>query len=277
MEFPLEPLAAIATILGTAISLVGLVQSATWLVVASLMFACTSAAALLYARHQRLRLSGASTVIDGQSLDSLNIANLKRRVNQTLVVQEAHHSVRIHGEQMEIAWRYSGYCKAARETVMEFSIDSETTTPFAEMRCVGFDLKRDPEMAHEIHPYLVGPTGISKKIAVPFLEPLTSNQPFSIMLKFTLPRCVTAGNGYYTSTLSFAQPVVPRSTVQLIFEGAAPSWVRVYEGKPNGGAMELVRTLAPARQDTGGTEYIDVADNRKGRSVRVYRFWRDVL
>jgi hypothetical protein len=277
MQFPLETLAAIATILGTAVSLVGLVQSATSLAVTSFLFVCISVAALLYARYQRLRVAGASTVIDGQSLDSLNIANLKRRINQTLVVQEAHHSVRIQGEQMEIAWTHSGYCKAARETAMEFSIDSEDSTPFAEMRCVGFDLKRDPEMAHEIRPYLVGPTGISTKIAVPFLEPLASNQPFSVMLKFTLPRCVTVGTGYYTSTLSFAQDVVPRSTVQLIFEGSLPSWVRVYEGKPQAGEMELLRTLAPVRRHTGITEYIDVAENRKGRSARVYSFWRDAL
>jgi hypothetical protein len=277
MEFPLETLAAIATILGTAISFVGLIQSATWLAVASFFFVCISVAALLYARHQRLRVKGVSTVIDGQSLDSLNIANLKRRVNQTLVVQEAYHSVRIRGDQMDIVWRYSGFCKAHRETTIEFSIDSETTTSFTELGCVGFDLKRDPDMAHEIHPILVGPTGISKKIAVPFLEPLTSDEPFSIMLKFTLPRCLTAGSGYYTSTLSFTQDFILRSTVLLIFEGAPPSWVRVYEGKSQGGEMELIKTLAPTSKSPGLTEYTDVAENRKGRSARVYRFWRDAL
>ena len=47
-------------------------------------------------------------------------------------------------------------------------------------------------MVRPIRPLLVGPEGISKKISVPFLEPLKANQAFGVLLKCTLPRCLTA-------------------------------------------------------------------------------------
>jgi hypothetical protein len=86
-------------------------------------------------------------VIEGQSIDSLNIANLKRRVNRTFVVQEAMHTARIDGKNLEITWKYSGYCRAARTSTMEFSVDSEARTSFAELDCIAYDLGHDPEMA----------------------------------------------------------------------------------------------------------------------------------
>ena len=129
-------------------------------------------------------------------------------------------------------------------------------------------------MTHEIRPVLIGAEGISKKIPVPFLEALKVHQPFDILLKCTLPRCFKAGFGYYTSTLSFAQDRVPRCEVHLIFVGPAPSWVRVYESTPQRQA-ELVKTLAPSRQEPNLCEYLDVVEDRPGRSARVYAFWRD--
>jgi hypothetical protein len=79
----------------------------------------------LYARKKRLALAAASTEIEGHSIDSLNMANLKRRVNRTLVIQEAIHTVVIEGEDMEFTWKYSGYCKSDRATSIDFSIDSD--------------------------------------------------------------------------------------------------------------------------------------------------------
>jgi hypothetical protein len=159
---------------------------------------------------------------------------------------------------------------------MEFSIDSEARSSFGELECVAYDLGHDPEMTREIRPLLVGTDGISKKIAVPFLEAIRAKEPFGVLLKCVLPQCLPAGNGYYTSTLSFAQDRVPRCTVRLLFAGTPPVWVRVYECVP-GKPPALLRTLSPAREVDGVVEYIDVAADAPGQSARVYMFWREAF
>ena len=276
MPFSLESLAALATIFGTGVSVLALFQSRSWLLLVSLLVVGLSILAVLYARKQRLALDSASTVIEGHSIDCLNIANLRRRVNRTLVVQEAHHTARIEGENLEVTWRYSGYCKARSESAIEFSVSSESNTAFGKLDCAAYDLKNDPRMSHRIEPLLVGPEGLSKRISVPFLKPLSANQPFEVILKCTLPRCIKAGASYYASVLSFAQDRVGRCEVRLIFAGAAPSWMRVYESTLQKPAA-LVKTLAPSPQEPGLTEYVDAAEDRPGQSSRVYMFWRDSL
>jgi hypothetical protein len=276
MQFPLEAIAAWATIAGTAVSLLALLQSKAWLVLTSLLFVCIAIAAILYGRSRRLALESATTIIEGLSIDSLNLANLRRRINRTFVIQEARHTARFEGEDIEITWEYAGYCRTASETAMEFSIDAESGTSFDDLRCVAFDLGRDPDERHEIRPLLLGTDGLSKKISVPFLEPLAAHQPFRLLLRCTLPRCVSPGSGYYTSTLSFAQRKVRRCEVRLVFVGVPPTWVRVYEASA-GQPADLVKSLRPARQEPGLCEYIDIAEDRPGQSARVYMFWRDSL
>lgn len=276
MPFSLESLAALATILGTIVSVLALLQSRAWLLLISLLVVCLSIFAVLYARKQRLVLDAASTVIEGHSIDALNIANLRRRVSRTLIVQTAQQMAKIEGEDLEITWRYSGYCKAASESAIEFTLNSENNTAFGKLNCTAYDLGHDPEMKHGIQPLLVGPEGLSKRISVPFLKPLAVNQPFAVMLRCTLPRCIKAGFSYYASTLSFAQDRVAHCEVRLIFVGAAPAWLRVYESTLRKPAA-LVKTLAPSRQEPGLCEYLDVAEDRPGQSARVYAFWRDSL
>lgn len=274
MQFTLESLASLATIAGLVISVLALLQSRAWLVLTSLLVVCLSIAAVLYARRERLAMAAASTVIEGHSIDSLNMANLRRRVNRTFVIQEALQRACIEGKNLEITWKYSGYCRTLQESAMEFSIDSEARISFEELDCIAYDLGHDPEMAREIRPLLIGTDGISKKILVPFLEPVKAKQSFGVLLKCTLPRCLPAGIGYYTSTLSFAQDRVPHCEVRLIFVGTPPSWVRVYDCAPPRAAV-LLKTLAPSSKGPGLCEYLDVAEDRKGQSARVYMFWRD--
>lgn len=276
MPFPLEAIAAWATILGTIVSLLALLQSKAWLVLTSLLFVAVAVAAILYGRNRRLALESASTMIEGKSIDALNLANLRRRINRTFVIQEAQHTARFEGEDIEITWIYVGYCRTQSETAMEFSIDADSGVSFGDLHCVAFDLGRDPDMRHEIRPLLIGTDGLSKKISVPFLEPLGANQPFRLLLRCTLPRCIRPGSGYYTSTLSFSQRKVPRCEVRLIFIGPPPAWMRVYEAS-TGRPVKLVKSLHPQRAEPGLTEYVDVAENRSGQSARVYMFWRDSL
>jgi hypothetical protein len=276
MQMSLDTLAALATILGTVVSILALIESRAWMVLISFTLVCLSLALWWYARRQRTRLNSASTVIEGRSIDSLNIANLRRRVNRTLVVQTVRHTVHIKGEDMEIAWKYMGFCRTNGVASMDFSLDSDEGTPFEQLHCVAYDLANDPEMTHPIRPILVGTEGISKKITVPFLETLGANEPFGVLLKCTLPRCVKAGFGYYTSTSSFGQDRVQQCIVHLVFVGSTPTWLRVYENTGKG-SSRLVKTLAPTLYETDRTEYVDVVNNRSGRSVRIYAFWRDVI
>jgi hypothetical protein len=276
MPYSLETLAALATILGAAISVLALFQSRAWLVLTSLFFVGLAIAAGLYARRERLARDAASTVIEGFSIDSLNMANLRRRLDRDFVVQDADHTARIEGQDLSITWKYSGYCRAAKASAFDFSIDSAAGTSFHELDCVAYDLGHDPGMVHKIRPVLVGPEGISKKISVPFSEPLRANQPFGVLLKCMLPRCITGFTAYYTSTLSFDQDRVRRCTVRLIFAGRAPSWMRVYDCSDQG-VPEPLKSLAPTHQQLDLCEYIDVVEDVPGRSARVYIFWRDLV
>ncbi len=273
MKFSLEDSASAATVFGTLVSVLALVQSRAWLVLTSLVFVCVSIAVLMCARRDRQIIDAASIAIEGQSIDSLNVANLRRRVNQTLVVQEADHMARIEGEDLIISWNYSGFCRAVRESAMEFSIDSGTRISFEAMNCIAYDLKRYPRMAHKIRPLLIGTDGMTKKISVPFLEPLKADQPFGLLLKCTLPRCMKTGFDCYTSTLSFAQDRVRRCVVRLVFVGSQPKWVRVYECATR--KIRLLKDLAPSWRDGGQCEYVDVVEDRPGQSAKVYAFWRD--
>ena len=274
MQYSLESIIALATIVGTATSIFAVIQSRSWLVFTSLLFVSISIVVGLYARKKRLALNAASTEIEGHSIDSLNIANLKRRVNRTLVIQEAHHTARIEGENLEITWQYSGYCRSDRATSIDFSIDSDDSTAFENLDCVAFDLVRDPGMVQPIRPLLVGSEGISRKLSVPFLEPLEAHDSFAVLLKCVLPRCVKAGFGYYTSTLSFAQDSVRRCEVRLIFAGPTPSWLRVYECSAQRRPV-LLKTLTTVRRIANSCEYVDVEEERPGQSARIYIFWRD--
>lgn len=272
----LESVAALSTVVGTAVSILALVHASGLLAFVSCGCICFSIGLWLWGRRERSILNSASTVIEGHSIDSLNLANLRRKVNRTFTIQEAHHTARIKGEDMEITWRYTGFCRRDDVSSMEFSVDSHARSSFDGLECIAFDLGRDPEMKHRIRPTLVGPDGISKKVSVTFLEPLKANEPFSVLLSCKLLNCFTPGFGYYTSTLSFAQARVNRCVVHLIFEGSTPDWMRVYEGTHTR-PVRLVKTLVPSSRELHSCDYIDVADGRHGQSARAYVFWREHL
>src|SRR5579872_3513112 len=86
------------SILGTAVELLGLVKSSGWLAILGLLLVAGSVGALVYAGLQRQRLRQAAVKIEGRSIDSLNAASLGRRLNQSLIIQEADQVVTIKGE-----------------------------------------------------------------------------------------------------------------------------------------------------------------------------------
>ena len=269
----LQSLASLTAIIGPVVTLIGLIQSRGWLAGMGAIFACVSIIAVVYARSQRLRVNAASVEIEGISIDSVNAANLRRRVNRSLMIQAVDHNVTIDGADLEMIWRYAGYCRVSRETAMEFSVDSENSIPFSRLDCFSYDLKRDPDKRHKIQPLLIGPDGISKKIAVPFLEPLLAREPFDIMLHCRMPATYKPGICHYTSTLSFDQETVGRCTVHLTFLRQQPDWVRVYECD-SAGRPRLLKNLRPVREDQEFSEYLDVGKDLRAQSTRIYLFRR---
>lgn len=188
--------------------------------------------------------------IGGRSIDSLNVAGLRRHPNRSLVIQRVQNLAVIDGEDLTIFWKCVGYCGTDRAAAMEFSIDADANIPFADLDCVAFDLRHDPRKRHAIRPILVGPDGMSKKIEVPFLSPLALKDPFSVLLKRKLPGCMKSGIDYYTATLSFAQETVPSYEVRLRFDHGRPQWVRVYDCRPSG-TVNLLRDLWPSMEHAG--------------------------
>lgn len=262
-----------ATVLGTLLGLFGAIQSLAWLVVIGCAVVVGSVGALIFARKQTLRVKLATLKIGDRSIDSLNMASLRRHTNASLVVQRVEYQAVIDGEDLAVTWKCTGYCRAVSETAIEFSIDADTHIPFAELDCFGYDLRRDPRRRHPIRPILLRPDGISKKIAVPFLAPLSAQQPFCVMLKCRLPKCMKAGEDYYTATLSFDQDRIAQYAMHLTFMHDRPRWVRAYECRADG-EVKLLRALQPHEKGAEIYEYVDAGNNIAARSARVYMFSR---
>lgn len=262
-----EQLAAWVSILSSIAAILGLVQSHTILTVVGASAAGLALASLFALRriHKTLRASGIK--IEGLNIDSLNVANLRRRVNRSLVVQHAYHLARIEGSDLSVSWHYSGFCRSKRETSFVFSLDSEN--PFEGLDCCAFDLQQDPDRHHPIRPLLLDGGGISKKVAVPFLKPLSAQDPFSVLLHCNLPGCLSPGIQYYTATLSFAQRRVKHLSVHLVFIRQVPEWVRVYDCT-DGAEPQLLQHLHPFKNDGETCELLDAVDDLPGRAMRVY-------
>lgn len=276
MQMVLQVLATVAAILAPLSTIIGLVQSRGWLTAFGSVVVLILCGVAIWVLHTRRRMAAVSVVIDGNSIDSVSAANLRRRIDRNLMIQTAEHTATIDGPDLQIAWRYTGFCRARSATTMEFSIDSSTSTPFSQLDCSAFDLRHDPNKQHPIRPLLIGPDGISKKVAVPFLSPLSLNQPFDLALQCRLPMTYSPGTCHYSSSLSFDQQRVGHYAVSLKFLRTRPSWVRVYE-IDSAGRPRLLKNLHPAAENDGILEYRDVMANAPARSIRVYRFHLDAL
>jgi len=116
----------------------------------------------------------------------------------------------------------------------------------------------------------VGRHNAVRRLQARFSLLIPSGRPLEDLL---LPGTFKTGIAYYTSTLSFDQDPVGKCTVQLIFRGEQPDWVRVYECEADG-SPRLLRNLKPVREDHQLAEYVDVAEKRNAQSARVYLFRR---
>jgi hypothetical protein len=264
-------IALLANLLGNGVAILGLAQSEPWLAAIGIAGSAASAATVLASKTGADGNRTPQPEIGNLHLDSLHLANLRRRLNKSLAVERAFQVAIIDGPDLHLAWQYDGCCRSQGEGTIEFSVDSENNVPFEQLECFAFDLQNDPARLHAVRPTLVGSDGVSKKVSVSFLKPLQPGDRFSVLLNCTLPGCVSTGHQYYTSSQSFAQESVESSSVHLIFVRARPDWVRVYEFDRKGRAV-LVSELRPFRDDGATCEYVDMAQNAPGQSVRVYLY-----
>jgi hypothetical protein len=268
-----DSLAFWSTILGTVVGILGVRLDSGWIALLGFFLMIASSAVLLYALNERRRLKLAHITIEGRKIDSLNVANLGRRLNRSLVVQEADQVATIKGENMTVIWRYAGYCRSEHEGAVDFSIDMDVHIPFQRLDCFAYDLKNDPGRMHPIKPVLLGADGLSKKIAVPLLQPLSKDDPFSVRVVCHIPGCVASGVDYYSCTFSVAQQSIQTSSVRLVFLSERPEWVRAYECDASGG-VRLLKALAPSHSTSRMTEYLDLATNIPANAARIYVFHR---
>jgi hypothetical protein len=262
-------LTPLAGALGNAVTLAGVLQSEPGLSLFGIT--CSAASATLGLFSNRSKPLPPGVRVEGQNLDSLQIANIRRRLNRSLTVERAFHVAIVDPPDLHIAWQYDGFCRTQRETAIEFSVDSENNVAFEDLDCAAFDLLNDPGRLRQIRPTLVDSDGVSKKISVPFLQPLALNDLFSVRFDCCLPGCVTDGVQYYTSSLSFDQPRIESTSLHLIFVKTQPKWVRAYECGKDGKAAFLSE-LRPFRDDGATCEYVDIAQDVPGQSVRVYLY-----
>jgi hypothetical protein len=273
MEAFENSLAFWSSILGTAIALLGFINSSEWAAVLGLFLIAGSIAALLYAARQRQRLKLAAVKIEGRSIDSLNVASLERRLNRSLIVQDAEQVATIKGEDLVVEWRYRGYCRAPHESAIEFSIDTDNHIPYDRLPCYAYDLQHDPERKHRIRPVLLSSDGLSKKLAVPLLERLSPREPFHVLFVCKLPGCMKSGVEYYTSTASVAQDRIQKSTVHLVFVGDRPQWVRIYQCGVSA-AIKLLKDMRPSHETEQSIEYTDSEIDVPAQSAQIYLFYR---
>ena len=268
-----DSLAFWSSILGAVLGILGVRLDSGWIALLGFLLITMSSAVFLYAWSERRRLKLADITIEGRRIDSLNVANVARRLNRTLVVQEVDQVATIRGEDLIVAWRYSGYCRAPHESVVELSIDMDTHIPFERLDCYAYDLHHDPQRNHEIRPVLLGSDGLSKKIGIPLLQPLAPSEPFSVLVRCRMPGSMKSGLDYYTSTVSVSQARVTSFATRILFIGKHPEWLRVYQCDSSG-AVTLLKDIRPTHVDTRTAEYIDLATDVPANAARIYLFHR---
>lgn len=266
-----EDVTMLANLVGMGLTLLGVADSSPSLVLTGVALSTASASARLLSERKGRRAEAMPPNIENLNLDSLHVANLRRRLNRSLNIQRAFQVAIIEGADLHLAWQYDGYCRSQSETGIEFSIESENNIPFEQLDCYVFDLQADPARSNQIRPSLVGSDGVSKKVRVPFLKPLSRGERFSLLLHCALPDTISTGVQYYASSLSFDQQAVDSASLHLIFVRTKPAWVKVYDLDQRSRPI-FANELRPFRDDGTTCEYVDMAQNIPGQSVRVYLY-----
>src|SRR5580698_10346704 len=91
-----------ATVVGTLTGVFGLFESAAWIAAIGALIASCSVGTLIYAARQRAVVKSAALKVGNRSIDSLNLASLHRRLNRSLVIQQADNLAVIDDEDLSV-------------------------------------------------------------------------------------------------------------------------------------------------------------------------------
>jgi len=265
-----------ATIIGLVLAVAGLLKEKAVLLYLGIIVFILFLVACYFLQKEKIKIKSSSIVVEGKSIDCLNIANLSRLQNKSLLVQDVTHVATIQGNDLKIEMHYNGYCKSKKgANGIEFSIDADANLPFDELDCYGYDLINDPNMSQKIKPIPHSPDSISKKIQLPFSNIIKRNEKFEVVLHATLNNCMQYGKDYYVSTLSFRQESIHNYIVKLEFMYDKPVWLRVYDVNTSGSA-NLVKNLTPISEPNSTTyKYEDHIGQVPAKSNRIYLFFRE--
>lgn len=182
--------------------------------------------------------------------------------------------MQIQENDLVLNFEYSGYGKK-EECGLEFSLDSDVNHPFERLVCYGFDLLNDPRKTHKIRPFLLESGGLTKKIKLPFINPLSPGDRFHVRLYCKLPGCIKFGKDYVVSTLSFKDEAgIKNFSTRLEFVKNHPKWVRLYNA--TSGEPRLIKDLRPKRLVADSVYYEDNYKCIEAEKYFVYFFERQL-
>ena len=274
MSQAVESIALWSEIIGEVVAVYSMIESHTAKTLLGALFFSTSILLTFRIFNLKKYIKTTNTVIGDKKIDALNVANIVKKVNTSLKIQEATHLIKVHGKNLFLTFEYSGYCKSKEgESGFVYSIDSDVNIPFEKLTCYGFDLLNDPRRKHKISPLLLGPDGLTKRVGLPFISHLSEGDPFHVVLFCELPGCMKFGKDYVTSTLAFDDDKgIKKFSVKIEFVENHPKWVRLYDA--TSGEPRLVKDLKPARTKARSVFYEENYQNIESQKALVYLFER---
>ena len=268
----MRPISFWSSIIGLLISIYGLIANRQAYIFMGLFFFIISVLLAFALLKIKERIKKTNLTIEGKRIDALNAANTARNPNRTLKVQDATHFLKVVNNDLILSFEYSGYCKN-EENGFVFSLDSDVYCPFEKLVCYGFDLLNDPCKTHKIRPILLEPDGLTKKIKLPFINPIFQGDRFHVRLYCELPRCIEFGKDYVVASLSFKDRAgIKNFSVKLEFNKNHPKWVRLYDA--TSGKPRLIKDLKPKCLKADSVYYEDNYKNIEGEKHLVYFFER---
>jgi hypothetical protein len=257
-----------------SISIYGLISNRKIFTLLGVSFFALSAVLAFRLLEIKRQTKKTNIVIDGKRIDALNVANLTKKPNKSLKIQEGTHFTRVEGNNLSLYFEYSGYCKNRKgENGFVFSVGGDVNIPFDKLVCYGFDLLNDPHKTHKIKPFLIKHDGLTKKLKLPFNNSLSKDDQFHIALFCELPRCIKLGKDYITATLFYKDALkIKRFSVFLEFVRNHPKWVRIYD--VTSGDPRLIKDLRPKYQQGVSVYYEDKYKNIESEKALVYFFER---
>lgn len=221
-------------------------------------------------RKKRIKKHKQPIKIDNVLIESLFLADMQRTQMDRVCIYKAIHEIEIDKRDMLVTFKYEGCCISEKgEGNFFFNIGGDSACQFTDLKCMGYDLKEDPERKSPITPMLVSEDGLCKKVKLPLRRRLAQYDAFSVLFHYKWPYCIKYGKDYYASSLSFRNKKIKEYIVILKFKEIKPDWLRVYS--ENG---EILKDLICERCEKNEYIYVDIVEQPSANSRLIYQFYR---